>query len=139
LGIQRKILYFLTLTLSILSNQSTLAGPTKTPTPISGQSLPKVTVIPNPAYGTKLTFRVMTAEPSLVRIRIFNRFFDRVDKLEQEGEHLFDILWSLKNVPEGIYYYQVQIVDKASGQFTKLPLQRFEVMKEENPSETGSK
>ena len=89
----------------------------------------KVTVIPNPASGTKLNFRVMAPAPCKVRIRVNNRFFDVIAKLEKEGGTFFDILWSLKDVPEGIYYFQAQIEDKATGQITQLPLQKFVVLK----------
>ena len=104
--------------------------PTITATPLPMRKYPlKVTVIPNPASGTKLSFRVMAPGPCKVRIRVNNRFFDVVAKLEKEGGTFFDILWSLKDVPEGIYYYQAQIEDKATGQITQLPLQKFVVLK----------
>jgi hypothetical protein len=90
---------------------------------------PDVTVIPNPAWGAKLSFRVMVPQPALVRIRVYDHSLEPFDKIEQEGEKVFDILWSLKNVPQGLYYYQVQIVDQASGNITKLPLTNFAVMK----------
>ncbi len=88
-----------------------------------------VTVIPNPAWGAKLSFRIMLPKPALVKIRIYNRNLEPFDKIEKDGEKVFDILWSLKKVPEGLYYYQVQIVDDETGKITKLPLQNFAVMK----------
>ncbi len=101
---------------------------TVTPVPMRKYPL-KVTVIPNPASGTKLNFRVMAPAPCKVRIRVNNRFFDVIAKLEKEGGTFFDIFWSLKEVPEGIYYFQAQIEDKATGQITQLPLQKFVVLK----------
>lgn len=114
-------------------------NPAKSPTPIptdtfqfglsSHIKISDVTVIPNPAWGTKLSFRVMLPAPSLVRIHIYNRNLEFFDKIEKEGNKVFDILWSLKNVPEGLYYYQVQVVDKKTGKVTMLPQANFAVMK----------
>ena len=105
------------------------ATPGKKPDPHA----PRITVIPNPARGTKVTFRVTCIAPVEVRLKVYNRFFDTVVELEGEGDHLFDILWSLKDVPEGPYSFQAQIVDKATGQFGTLPLQKFTVEKDETP------
>jgi hypothetical protein len=110
-----------------LCGSTAVADPTPTPTQLSAT----ITVIPNPARGKKLAFRIVTTAPAIVRVRIYNRFFDPVEKLEQEGNGLFDILWSLKKVPEGIYYYQTQVEDKVTGQTIKLPQQKFVVLKEE--------
>jgi len=109
------------------------ATPKVTPsaTQKTAANLPRVTVIPNPARGTKVTFRVMTGSPVEVRLKIYNRFYDSVVELKGEGDHLFDILWSLKNVPEGPYSYAVQVIDQTTGQFTTLPLQKFTVEKDE--------
>ncbi len=90
---------------------------------------PDVTVIPNPAWGEKVSFRVMLPSPALIRIRIYDHDLEPFDKIEQVGEKVFDILWSLKSVPEGLYYYQVQIVNQETGKITKLPLRNFAVMK----------
>src|SRR5258708_13711548 len=57
---------------------------TATPLPMHKYPL-KVTVIPNPASGTKLSFRVMAPAPCKVRIRVTNRFFDLVAKFEKKG------------------------------------------------------
>ena len=117
-----------------VTNTSTVT-PTVTPTDSFNFDLSAkiqqadVSVIPNPAWGTKLSFRVMLPGPSLVRIRIYNQNLEFFDKIEKDGNRVFDILWSLKNVPQGLYYYQVQIVDQASGNITKLPLTNFAVMK----------
>jgi hypothetical protein len=130
------LLYFFTITFSTFANPS--PTPTSSSTPILTptvvftpgiKSKPKVTVIPNPASGAKLSFRVMAPGPCKVKIRVTNRFFDVVAKLDKEGSALFDIIWSLKNVSEGIYYYQAIIEDKATGQITQLPLQKFVVLK----------
>ncbi len=71
----------------------------------------------------------MTAVPSKVKIRVYNRFFDNVATLSKEGNGLFDILWSLKGVSEGIYHFQAQVEDKTTGQVSQLPIQKFVVMK----------
>jgi hypothetical protein len=107
-------------------------SPTPTATRVltpSVQTLPKVTTIPNPARGNKMTFRIMTAGPAKARIRIYDRFMDPVAEPVKEGNKLFDILWSLKDVPEGIYCYQAQIEDTTTGEITKLPQQKFVVLK----------
>jgi hypothetical protein len=66
---------------------------------------------------------------SLVRIRIYDHNLEAFGKIEKVGDKVFDILWSLKDVPEGLYYYQVQVVDQETGKITKLPLNNFAVMK----------
>lgn len=106
---------------------------TPAPTQKVGANLPRITVIPNPARGTKVTFRVMTANPVEVRLKVYNRFYDSVAELKGEGDHLFDILWSLKDVPEGPYSFEVQVIDQTTGQFSALPLQKFTVEKDETP------
>ena len=132
------LLYFYTFAQIVLADTptpSTTVTPVVTPTGTSTsfRKYPlKVTVIPNPASGTKLSFRVMAPGPCKVRIRVTNRFFDVVAKFEKEGGTLFDILWNLKTVSEGIYYFQAQVEDKATGQITQLPLQKFVVLKSEN-------
>lgn len=109
------------------------------PTPTPSQISATITVIPNPARGKKLAFRIVSTAPVIARVKIYNRFFDPIEKLEQEGTGLFDILWSLKKVPEGIYYYQTQVEDKATGQTIKLPQQKFVVLKEEPAKKKKSK
>ncbi len=97
--------------------------------------LPKVTTIPNPVWGDKVIFRVMTASAAKAHVVIYDRFFNKVDELEGEGDQLFDILWSLKKIPQGIYYYQSQIDDPKAGTSKTLPMQNFAVMKDEQPQE----
>ena len=112
-------------------------SPTPTPKPIAHgngkASLPKVTTIPNPVWGDKVIFRIMTTSTANAHIVIYDRFFNKVDELEGEGDQLFDILWSLKKIPEGIYYYQSQIDDSHAGTSKTLPMQNFAVMKDEAP------
>ncbi len=118
-------------------------GPTPSPTP-SVTSTPtdsfvfahtptikdaNVTVIPNPARGKKLTFRIMVPAPSNVFIRVYDSQFDLFDEIKKSGDQLFDVLWSLKKVDEGMYYYQVQVEDQATGKITKLPMKKFAVIK----------
>lgn len=122
--------------------------PTKTPVPkkclkISGKSsgahLPMVTTIPNPAWGKKITFRIMSDGFVRARIKIYNRDFDPIDELSQEGVRYFDILWNLTTVSEGLYYYQTQIEDKDTGKITSLPMQKFVVLKETDEKEKPKK
>ncbi len=111
--------------------------PTATPKPIDHgkvkDSLPKVTTIPNPVWGDKVIFRVMTLGAAKANIIIYDRFFTKVDQLAGEGDQLFDILWSLKKIPEGIYYYQAQIIDTQANSAQTMPMQNFAVMKDEQP------
>jgi hypothetical protein len=116
-------------------------APTPTPTPkplqhgaVKGQ-LPQVTTIPNPVWGDKVIFRVMSSSTAKAHIVIYDRFFNKVDELEGEGDQLFDILWSLQKIPQGIYYYQSQIDDTQAGTSKTLPMQNFAVMKDEAPNE----
>lgn len=113
--------------------------PKGTPTPkgtnIPGSQTVRVTAIPNPAYGNKVIFRVMTQGPATARIVVYDRFFNKVIELQGAGDRLFDILWSLTKVPEGIYYYQVQVINTSTGESQILHMQSFAVMKDdETPS-----
>ncbi len=93
----------------------------------------RVTTIPNPAYGDKVIFRVMTQSPATARIVVYDRFFSKVTELQGAGDRLFDILWGLTKVPEGIYYYQVQVTNSGTGESQILHMQSFAVMKDEEP------
>jgi hypothetical protein len=106
------------------------------PTPASTVDKPaaSVSVIPNPVRGKKVTFRVMADRPVKVRIRVYNRFLDTVVEFEKDGEKLFDVLWALKKVPEGIYYYQAQVTDLKTGVLVSIPVQKFVILKETKPS-----
>ncbi|HJT25511.1 MAG TPA: hypothetical protein VJ873_13135, partial [bacterium] len=109
---------------------------TKTPVPTPVLHLPQITTIPNPAYGDKVIFRVMTKGPAQARIVVYDRFFSKVKELSGEGDKLFDILWSLKKVSQGIYYYQAQVTDTATGAVQTIKMQSFAVMKDEaNPND----
>lgn len=79
-----------------------------------------------------MIFRVMVKKAAKAQIVVYDRFFNKVTQLSGEGDHLFDILWSLKKVQEGLYYYQTQILDKATGQAQMLPMQSFAVMKDDS-------
>lgn len=126
-----------TMTVTPDKNSKKTPTPTPTPKPIdhgTGKApLPKVTTIPNPVWGDKVIFRVMTSGAAKAHIVIYDRFFNKVDELEGEGDRLFDILWSLKKIPEGIYYYQSQIDDTQAGISKTLSMQNFAVMKDEAP------
>jgi hypothetical protein len=93
--------------------------------------LPLVTTIPNPAWGKKMTFRIMAEGFVDVRILIYNRNLDPIDELKKSGTKYFDILWNLSYIPEGPYYYQAQITEKESGKITNFPAQKFVVLKKE--------
>jgi hypothetical protein len=122
--------------------------PTRTPPPkkyekppvkTSAARLPQVTTIPNPAWGKKMTFRIMAENAVDVRIRIYNRNLDPVDELKKSGLRYFDILWNLTLIPEGLYYYQTQIVDKVSGEIKNIPVQKFVVLKKEQEKQKPKK
>lgn len=94
--------------------------------------LPGVTTIPNPARGDKVIFRVMTKGPAKARIVVYDRFFSKVKELDGEGDHLFDLIWSLKKVSEGIYHYQTEVIDTSTGESKILSMQSFAVMKDDD-------
>jgi hypothetical protein len=87
-----------------------------------------VTVIPNP-FGNKLTFRVIVLSPSDVKIKIFDHFYSPITTLEKRGSSWFDILWNLRTVDDGFYYYETEINDLKTGVVSNLPLQKFIVNK----------
>lgn len=116
--------------------QGPKSGPPPTPSLTPALHLPWVTTIPNPAYGDKVIFRVMTEGPAKARIVVYDRFFSRVKELHGEGDRLFDILWSLKKVSQGIYYYQAEITYSDTGESRILKMQSFAVMRDEtNPED----
>lgn len=121
------------LLLAFPGSRPALAG-NPTPSPTVDKPAASVTVIPNPVRGKKVTFRVMADRPVKVRIRVYNRFLDTVVEFEKDGEKLFDVLWALKKVPEGIYYYQAQVTDQKTGVLVSIPVQKFVILKETNPS-----
>ena len=121
---------------AVLPTKSSATPTPKPRSPASKKGDPTVTTIPNPAWGDKVIFRVMTSGPAKARIVVYDRFFNKVADLSGDGQRLFDILWSLKNVSEGLYYYQVEVVDAAAGQTRMLPMQNFAVMKDESPENT---
>ncbi len=78
----------------------------------------------------------MSKGPAKARVVVYDRFFSKVADLSGEGDRLFDILWSLKNVAEGIYYYQTEVIDAATGQSQILKMQSFAVMRDQtNPAD----
>ena len=74
----------------------------------------------------------MTQGPSQVQIIIYDRLFNKVKELGGNGESLFDIIWDLKKIPEGIYYYQTRIVDTGSGKSQILKMQSFVILNDKN-------
>ncbi|SRR5579871_1220891 len=109
--------------------------PNRTTSPVPTPKLPAVTTIPNPAYGDKVIFRVMAKGTSKAQVVVYDRFFTKVTELSGEGDRLFDILWSLKKVQQGLYYYQTQVTDSTTGQAQMLPMQSFAVMKDDLPTD----
>ena len=113
--------------------------PTLTPTPnhttnpLPTPKVPSITTIPNPAYGDKVIFRVIAKGQAKTHVVIYDHFFNKVAELSGEGDHLFDILWSLKSVQQGLYYYQAEITDD-KGAPQMIPMQTFAVMKEDLPN-----
>jgi hypothetical protein len=116
--------------------------PDHTPGPSSTHSLPAsvvpskpwVTTIPNPARGDKLDFRVITAGPAKVHIVVYDNLMDRVAVFESQGDRLFDVIWKLKKVPEGIYYFQAVVDERNPPAEKTLPMQSFVVLKREHPA-----
>ncbi|MGH7739388.1 MAG: hypothetical protein ACREL1_04505 [bacterium] len=82
-----------------------------------------VQVVPNP-LGDKIIFRVVVAEPSSVKIMIYDHFFAPVMVLKKTGQDYFDVLWKVKKVSEGIYYFKSQIQDSKTGVVLNLPAQK---------------
>ncbi len=112
------------------------AAPFLTPTPVlsgaltptatlsAGESpLNSITLVPNP-LGDKITFRATVALPSIVKIRIHDHFYAPVTVLQKKGTGCFDVLWKVRKVPDGIYYYDSEIQDVKSGSTVKLPMQK---------------
>jgi|GEM_PF-2688062 len=131
-----------TSTAAITLNKNVTLLPNPTPrstlTDKEKKNLPRVTIIPNPAYGDRVIFRVMANGPAKAHIVVYDRFFNKMDQLEGEGDNLFDIIWSLKKIPEGIYYFQTLIDNKTDGSSQKIAPQNFAVEKDEEPKEPGN-
>jgi len=99
------------------------ATATATPTALAVAPLDSVVLVPNP-LGTKITFRATVAHPSRVTVKIHDHFYAPVTVLQKTGEGCFDVLWKVRKVPDGIYYFDSEIKDVKSGQVRKLPLQK---------------
>jgi hypothetical protein len=120
---------------ALTSSPIPVKHPTDAPTPrrtlTSTIHQAKITTIPNPAYGDKVIFRVMTQGPATAQIIVYDRFFNKVAGLSGQGDRLFDIIWSLKQAPEGIYYYQAKVMDNGTGESQMIHMQSFAVMKDD--------
>ena len=110
--------------------QAGWAAPSFTPTPTVGltptppaAAPDSVALVPNP-LGDKITFRATTALPSIVKISIHDHFYAPVTVLQKKGTGCFDVLWKVRKVPDGIYYYDSEIQDVKSGSVLKLPMQK---------------
>jgi hypothetical protein len=107
-------------TTPIPSVPGVLASPTlslKPPLPGS------ITLVPNP-LGNEITFRALVVAPSSLKISIYDHFYAPVTVLAAKGNGCFDVLWKLKKVQDGIYYFESQIKDVKSGVISKLPVQK---------------
>jgi hypothetical protein len=96
-------------------------------------TLPDMSVFPNPARGLKATFRFQSPENFQYQINVFNRFGESTTLLNGEGKDLVDVVWSLEQVPEGIYYYSVMAVHPLTGTVQKIPVGRLVVEKDPEP------
>jgi hypothetical protein len=94
-----------------------------TPTAIPGSPPDSITLVSNP-LGDKITFRATVALPSIVKIKIHDHFYAPVTILQKTGTGCFDVLWKVRKVPDGIYYYDSEIKDVKSGSTVKLPMQK---------------
>ncbi len=104
-------------------------GALASPTPSLNPPLAgTITVVPNP-LGNEITFRALVAAPSSLKISIFDHFYAPVTILAAKGNGCFDVLWKLKKVQDGIYYFESRIKDVKSGVITKLPVQKVIVTK----------
>src|ERR1700722_18296901 len=110
---------------------SAVAGqalPSISPTPLSTPAPGSITVVPNP-LGNEITFRALVAGPSSIKISVYDHFYAPVTVLHAKGTGCFDVLWKLKRVQDGIYYFESQIVDVKSKLVSKLPVQKVVVTK----------
>jgi hypothetical protein len=112
----------------VISAIASPALPSNSPTPLLAQGSGSITVVPNP-LGNEITFRALVAGPSLLKISIYDHFYAPVTVLHAKGNGCFDVLWKLKRVQDGIYYFESQIVDVKSKLVSKLPVQKVVVTK----------
>ncbi len=104
-------------------------GAMVSPTPLLKPPLPgSITLVPNP-LGNEITFRALVSAPSSLKISIYDHFYAPVTVLAAKGDGCFDVLWKLKKVRDGIYYFESQIKDVKSGVVSKLPIQKVIVTK----------
>ena len=113
----------------VTPGSSTTPGGRVPPTP-PVQPVPPgtITLVPNP-LGNEITFRALVAGPSSLKISIYDHFYAPVTVLAAKGNGCFDVLWKLKKVRDGIYYFEPQIKDVKSGAISKLPVQKVIVTK----------
>ncbi|HVZ80925.1 MAG TPA: hypothetical protein VHE12_09015 [bacterium] len=97
------------------------------------EGLARVFILSDPVRGKKAIFRIVAKGPAKALVRIYDRTFNKVADLQGEGTDLFDILWMLKKVPEGIYHFQSQVI-LGTGEVVTPELQDFTVEKEVEPS-----
>lgn len=104
------------------------------PTPTPDGKLAQVSILSDPVRGNKAIFRVVAHGKGRALIRVYDKTYAKVTQLEGEGDGLFDILWTLKKVPEGIYHFQSQVI-LGTGEVVTPDLQSFTIEKDiETPS-----
>jgi hypothetical protein len=95
----------------------------------------QVSILSDPVRGKKAIFRVVAKGKAKALVRVYDRTYNKVVELEGQGEGLFDILWTLKRVPEGIYHFQSQVILE-TGEVVTPGVQNFTVEKDsETPVE----
>jgi len=76
-----------------------------------------------------MAFRVMSGGTVRVRITIYDHTLVAIKTLEMKGDGVFDLLWEFNRLPEGIYYYQADVVDLDTNLRHKVKLQKFVVLR----------
>lgn len=105
----------------------TLSGPAT-----ASGDLAQVSILSDPVRGKKAIFRVVAKGKAKALVRVYDRTYNKVAELEGQGEGLFDILWTLKKVPEGIYRFQSQVI-LGTGEVVTPGVQNFTVEKDSDP------
>jgi len=105
------------------------------PTPVE----PDFSVFPNPALGAKVTFRFQSPLLWKFQVGLYDHFGEPVTVLTSEGKNLLDVIWSLDQVPEGLYYYRALAVHPDSQTVHKYPVGKLAVEKDPTPTPTAVK
>lgn len=113
--------------------------PTATATPTPDDStptpaLPEFVVFPDPAHGDHATFRFQSPDEFNYRIDLLDRFGGPMTQLTGVGQGMVEVVWTLAEVPEGLYYYSVTAFHPATGTLLKYPVGRLAVEKDPTPT-----